>query len=317
MNDMEERLLAYADHLTLRPGESTSVRVSAPGPGTYDVTFLRVRSGDATSDGPGYKVQEIACAATGSYPARVQPIPRGSSGVILDGAPFALGSFSLRAIIWPTWTDKGSAQCILGNWNEATGEGYALYLDDQGRVAARIGNQSAIIVDQPLLPRRWYVVAANHDGGAGVTCLGIRILKPVPGESERTSVESKGSTSPGAGPMRIAAWSNRQDPAAHFNGKIAEPAIWNRAHDLEALLALPTEKPLPENGLVARWDLAQGIGTIQINDISGAGRHGRLLQLPTRAVTSWNWDGSENDWRRRPDQYGGIHFHYHFHPYAY
>ena len=306
---MEDRILAYADHLTLRPGESTPVRVSAPGPGTYEVTFLRVRSADATSDGPGYKVQEIACAATGSYPARRQPIPRGSSGVISDGAPFALDSFSLRAIIWPTWTDKGSDQCILGNWNAATGEGHALYLDDQGRVAARIGNQEAMVIDQPLLPRRWYVVAASHDGATGVTRLGIKILKPVPGERELASMERKGSSSPGAGAMRIAAWSDSVQPAAHFNGKISEPAIWSRVHDLEALLSLSTERPLPGNDLVARWDLAQGIGTIEINDISGAARHGRLLQLPTRAVTSWNWDGSENDWRRRPEQYGAVHFH--------
>jgi len=33
------------------------------------------------------------------------------------------------------------------------------------------------------------------------------------------------------------------------------------------------------------------------------------VNLPTRAMTGRNWDGSEHNWRRAPAQYGAIHFH--------
>ncbi len=303
------RLLAYTDRLTLRPGESTGVKVSAPLPGEYEVSLIRVICADATPEGPGYKVTEVACAAAGKYAARRQELAKGSSAVIDDGKAFAIPTFSLRAIIWPTWTDKGAPQCILGNWNAATREGHALYLDDTGRLALRLGDRPAIVIDSPLLGRRWYVVGAAHDSASGRTQLSLRILDPIPGESAHLSARSQMPSWPGAGPWRIAAWSQGQGQAAHFNGKICAPSFWGRAIEENALLSLPDEVPLSPGGLIAAWDFAVGIETTEIRDISGRGHHGRLLQLPARAMTGWNWDGSENDWRRRPEHYGAIHFH--------
>jgi len=139
--------------------------------------------------------------------------------------------------------------------------------------------------------------------------LASRILTPLAGERERAMTSEQVHTSPGAGPYRIAAWSEGKKAAAHFNGKICEPTIWDRAIDTEALLALPREAALPLEGVVARWDFSLGVETAEITDVSGLNRHGKLLQLPTRAMTGWNWDGGENNWCQRPDQYGAIHFH--------
>jgi N,N-dimethylformamidase len=46
-----------------------------------------------------------------------------------------------------------------------------------------------------------------------------------------------------------------------------------------------------------------------IHDISAQRRHGTIVNLPTRAVCGWNWDGTEMNWRNAPAQYGAIHFH--------
>ena len=66
-------------------------------------------------------------------------------------------------------------------------------------------------------------------------------------------------------------------------------------------------------GLVARWDTAAGYGEHGIDDlvpdVAGNGLHGHGVHQPVRAMTGWNWDGSEDDWRLAPEQYGAIHFH--------
>ena len=46
-----------------------------------------------------------------------------------------------------------------------------------------------------------------------------------------------------------------------------------------------------------------------ITDVSGHDRHGTTINLPTRAVTGHDFTGEETDWRRRPGEYGAIHFH--------
>src|SRR5688572_20553003 len=126
---MPERILAYTDKLSVEPSELVEVKVSSPRPGSYRASLVRVICGDDSPSGPGYKVEPVAGVAASEHPARHQPIPCGSYVEIDDRNSFALQSFSLRTFIWPTWLDKGSEQCILGNWDGAAKAGYALYLD--------------------------------------------------------------------------------------------------------------------------------------------------------------------------------------------
>ena len=49
--------------------------------------------------------------------------------------------------------------------------------------------------------------------------------------------------------------------------------------------------------------------TDRIEDVSGAGRHGVLVNLPTRAMTGSCWRGDVHRWTEDPSQYGAIHFH--------
>ena len=39
------------------------------------------------------------------------------------------------------------------------------------------------------------------------------------------------------------------------------------------------------------------------------GLDGEIVNLPTRAIQGWNWDGAEHCWWRKPAHYGAIHFH--------
>jgi N,N-dimethylformamidase len=59
---------------------------------------------------------------------------------------------------------------------------------------------------------------------------------------------------------------------------------------------------------LARWDLASGIAGDRIVDVVG-GHHGRLHNLPARAVTGHDWTGELLDWRYAERGYGAVHFH--------
>ena len=57
------------------------------------------------------------------------------------------------------------------------------------------------------------------------------------------------------------------------------------------------------------WDFSKDMGGRQIVDGSGHERHGLLHQLPARAVTGPDWDGSHHVWTAMPSHYDAIHFH--------
>jgi N,N-dimethylformamidase len=63
------------------------------------------------------------------------------------------------------------------------------------------------------------------------------------------------------------------------------------------------------SSLIAGWHFSIGIDTQTITDIGPQGRHGRLVNLPTRAVVGARWSGGEMCWRHAPRDYAAIHFH--------
>ena len=62
-------------------------------------------------------------------------------------------------------------------------------------------------------------------------------------------------------------------------------------------------------GVVTEWDFSRELGTSRIFDIGPHGRHGRLVNTPSRGMTGSTWCGREMCFRHAPEQYGAIHFH--------
>ena len=60
---------------------------------------------------------------------------------------------------------------------------------------------------------------------------------------------------------------------------------------------------------LATWDFSSRMGSITVPDRGPQAMHGRLINMPLRAVTGPDWDGSAQDWRVRPEHYDAIHFH--------
>ena len=167
-----------------------------------------------------------------------------------------------------------------------------------------------MVLPQSLFSRHWYLVAASFDAASGKVVVAARRLLPYGRSEQRHTAEGTLKAAPAANRFLIAAWNDGKIAAAHFNGKIDAPAVFGEALKPERLLALPgtRDEPAPERAL-ADWDFSQDIGGTWIIDSSKHHRNGRTVNLPTRAMTGWNWDASELNWKRKPEHYGAIHFH--------
>jgi N,N-dimethylformamidase len=315
---IKERLLAYSDRISAAPGESVEIKVSAPEAGEYSARLIRLICGDEGPHGPGFKEQEIASPVARRYPARFQRVPSGSHVAFHKGGPQLSGSFTLLAMIWPTLPAKGSPQAILGNFDAANRSGCSLLIDGSGRLAVQIGANHVVHLPTPLVDRNWYLVSVAVDAAAGSLTLRQNALNhrgpgkavtemTVPLDSAIAALMRVGEGV--GGPFRIAAWSAGEIAAAHYNGKIDSPAVAARALAAEEIERFGRRGGSDAGGLLAAWDFSRGISGIAVEDVSGNGHHGRTVNLPARAMKGWNWDGSEYNWTRKPEQYGAIHFH--------
>ncbi len=324
----------YADRASVAPGERIRFFVSCEEVERYRAEIVRLIHGDTNPSGPGFKEVPVETAASGEYAGRYQPIHAGSHVLVRDDGRLALpGGFTLHAFIWPT-TPTSGRQGILSRWSQERQAGYALGLDAAGRLALWLGDGSGqmaeVSTDTPLLAQVWYSVAATYDAASGqVTLAQEPIVNPVNGLLS------------GAYPLRSAAFVEAKAPAGiladaqvpfvmagyvaatagsgvvvagHYNGKIDRPRVYGRALARAELETLAQGAEPSAEGLAARWDFADGIGpggipSDHVTDVSGHGLHGICVQMPTRAVTGFNWAAREENFTHAPEQYGAIHFH--------
>ncbi|MFP6744350.1 MAG: N,N-dimethylformamidase beta subunit family domain-containing protein [Alphaproteobacteria bacterium] len=308
-------ILGYSDKFSVENGQSINFKVSAKPPGRYSSTIKRIRSGDRNH--VGLKTTAVETPANADYPARMQPIEAGSYIECDDADGFSPESFALTAFVWPT-TPAKRRQALLGTWNQTAGRGYGLMLDETGSLMLMVGNSNhrrLVATGVPLMERQWCLVAASFDAVSGQAWVGQRPLNrfargdTAAGQAAALDIKP----TPGGG-FRMAAWScegGRRGVGGLYNGKIDSPVVMGRALlDAErAALLDDATVPDPGDALVAGWDFSRDISSVRVTDGSPHGRHGETVNLPTRAMKGWNWDGSEYNWVHKPEHYGAIHFH--------
>src|SRR5262249_20372653 len=161
---------------------------------------------------------------------------------------------------WPTTPDKPRQALI------ASGGAYALALAD-GRLELRIGDQAARL-DQPVRARTWYRVCAAYDADGEHASLSLEPLEPT-AFRDAAAATLPLSTREGApaGDLLIGAGEADGRATDFFNGKLEAPRI-TRAGEL-----------------LASWDFSADISSRRVRDVSGNGLDGRVVNMPTRAVT--------------------------------
>ncbi len=285
---MTAPLTGYADRISVRAGEKIAFKVSSVGPGPYNAMLVRIIRGDPNPGGLPPKLEDQSELFDARFASRQQHAWPGSYALVEKAKDVTLpAALAVEALIWPTLTEDGP-QTVLSRRDPASGAGFALVLTPDG-MALECGT-ARVAVGKKLRSRAWYRVWASADPATGMLRVGQQPLK------RAFAVDDEGeaaSTAPALvldapQPIFIGAQAAADRPAERcFNGKIEAPRIAG----------------------AAAWDFARRMQTMEIEDSGPNGLHGRLVNLPTRAMKGASWTGEERDWKAAPQQYAAIHFH--------
>ncbi|GAB7387635.1 large subunit of N,N-dimethylformamidase [Bacillaceae bacterium] len=327
-------ITGYTNRLSVQPGEKIKFMVNCDGHDQYHAEIVRLIHGDTNPEGPGLKIERIDAPVNKEYKGRKQEIYMGSY-IKFENHPLfrEINSFSLQAMIFPTTPEKG-VQGILTKWSSSLNTGYGLFIDEKGCLALWIGDENGnvekISTNKPLLSGCCFFVGGSFDANRRKA---IVFQEAVIGKANgrfsllynindfNAQVEKDINIKPYANndtPFLIAGIFEKQlggkmIVTGHYNGKIDRPRMANIPLSKEKM-ALWIENPSGE-GLVAAWDFSEGITKKgfqtpeKVFDKSPNKIHGETVNLPTRAVTGYNWTSEEQNFIHAPEQYGAIHFH--------
>jgi N,N-dimethylformamidase len=301
-------LTGYTDRLSAAAGERIAFKISSAAPGPYRASLARVVHADPNPAGPGVKMVDLASRFAIERPSRVQALALGSYARIDAAAALpTAGPLTVVALIWPTLVAAGE-QCVISRWDNGAGAGWALSVGPAG-VTARIGVPGAAPLTlstgrAPAL-RSWQRIWMVIDPATGVLRVGQIALAG--GERRETRAALPPAARPGAAAPILLGARLAGEAREHWNGKIEDPLLLAAAAAARESVAL--DPLLPPAGLLAGWDFSRGIDGLDVVDVGPHRLGGRLVNLPTRAVTGARWTGHEMCWRHAPREYAAIHFH--------
>ena len=288
---------------SLRAGEPIRLLASAHdgtlAPGPVELSIVRLHCGDPTRSGPGFDEEDVSIPA---LPGRVelghQPLRPGSYATV-DLTGLTLTS-RLTLDLWVLATRPGETRTVA----TVSGEAMVLQLmiEAGGVLRLRVGGADVALRERPLAGRRWYRVRLDVDVGAH-TVTG-RVTTPASASPARDLAEGELEPPPVRATVDVTPSSlstlilggtitdGRPDdgPRGDFDGRVARPR-------------------LGIDGTELAWDLSRELDGPRMVEVGGSQRHGRLHQLPARAVTGPGWDGTVQRWTEDPSQWDAVHFH--------
>ena len=305
------RLLGYSDRLHAGPGDTVKFMVSCDHD-DYEVRLVRLIHGDTNPAGPGFRQEVVPSSIDGRRPGKHESIRTGSCARV--EVP-ALPEFTFATFLQPTNPATGE-QVIAGRGTPYEGgPGWALALDDAGGIEVVVGQGGVARrhrVGPPLSRWHWYHVGLSAaDDRITVWCRPVRRL---PGEAlvagHALAVDGGGLLTDA--PLLLAAVADGSGATVrHLDGRLDRPRLLARGVDAAEIERLVTDpdSAVADPDVVAAWDLSRDVDSDVMHDASRHGRHGRLVNLPTRAVAGHNHAGRETDFRLAPGEYGAVHFH--------
>ncbi len=263
---------AYAQR-SLAAGDTLQVRVSSTAP--YELQFcqLGLRVDDPAGD--------VILERTTQAQPKQQAIHPGSYIHVekrLD-AECPLAALTIDVWVRP-WRVAGPPQAIVSQLDLEQPGGFALWLDEQGRLRFWVGSAAdrpdfaEAIQTSPLTANRWHHVAATFAGQTAALWLdGVKVSgHPWPGPVQ-----------PAAVPLRIGAWGRGGAAAAFLDADVAQPALYERAlsgAEIAARFKARGLEPPGREGLLAAWLLSEERGE-QVADFGPAHRDGRIINRGT------------------------------------
>ncbi len=325
------RIFGYCDPLAARAGKPIDFMVSVEGTKEVEAQIVRLVHGDENPEGPGFVEEEVETDVPGVLTVRRQYTQLGSFASVDDGDGrlAAPGAFTLHAFFYATTPGK-RRQTLLGSWSVNSSKGYGLGVNPDGHLEFWVGDGETVdhvTAEVALVPKVWHFVAATYDpatGAARLHQIGVvnrwnsHIGPVVPFDHDSHVSETLRVRPAVAGASFLIAGSHENNPTRGdfvsmiFNGKIDRCGLYDRVLERAEIEAMATGS-VPDAGILAYWDTAQGYTDRGIGDvIVDTGPHGMNAtghNRPIRAMTGWNWRGREDSFRLDPTQYGGIAFH--------
>ena len=309
-------ITGYSDKLSAAIGETIEFKVSSRSANPFRATLVRVVHADPNPAGPGMKFEELSGAFDGDFASVEKPIASGSCVRIANAPlPGLSEGLTVCARIFPTAIGRGE-QCVASQWDEPSQTGYALLVGTEGVTVmlCTAGSPVRVSCSAELTPA-WYDVWLTLDRDRQTLTVGVASVFPgITGVPLHSQAQARV-----AHPVPI--WAGQADiligaqatsgvsgaTTKHFNGKIEQPFVATSGRaDAHRVPRLGDVDPLH---VFAAWDFGQRIDTLDVVDAGPRGLHGRLENLPARAVTSSAWNGRDMCWRANPSHYAAIHFH--------
>ena len=168
-------LTGYADRLSVRPGETIRFHLTNATGAKVEAKLVRVICADANPAGPGILVEPVASAPVACGAAGEERSPRWARmpASRIRGAASGRGSFSVTCLVHPTRL-AGARQAIVSRTGDAARSGFALAIDEQGRLCASIGDGTSM---------RDVAVGPESARRAGMACRVARGGTPMPPKS--------------------------------------------------------------------------------------------------------------------------------------
>ncbi|MCP4382228.1 MAG: LamG domain-containing protein [Hyphomicrobiales bacterium] len=314
------KITGYADRVSVAAGQTIQFMVNCEYP-HYRSELIRVVQGDTAPPAPPLQLEKIPSALDGDRIGRPQTIHAGSFGLV-EGVDFGVEhGLTLQAMICPTTPLKGR-QAIISKWDEASGRGCALVIDETGGLALELSEGTTTLrasTGKRLLKGYWYFVAASYDAESGAVSLFQEPMIEFPGMKDDGRAEAAFPAaidwSSDAPIMFAGTWAGedkgRKCAAALYNGKIDRPRVSGFPLAREQMEILRGDELAGKltDSVVGAWDFSKDMEGLSIIDTSGHGSDGAVVNMPTRAVTGHNFTGEEMCWRHKPEHWSAIHFH--------
>jgi N,N-dimethylformamidase len=313
--------MGYTDRLSAAPDDRVALMVSSTAT-RWRAELQRLHALEIPAFGVERRVASVPAVAPVECEGREQVTAIGSYACVdAMPAPDPEAGLTVQAVLMPTRPGAG-LQVALAHRAGRAGAGWALGLDGDGRAALWVATTAGVVPltgDSPLVAGCWYRATAVIDPSAGEARLDIEPVGTFAanrvvadrGAPQRVRVRCSSLVLADEGvPLLIGCGGLDDDGRPHdgYDGRVERPLVVGAASGPTTALA---EHP----ALVGLWDPAAGIGPHGIaqpsvlHDVGPAGRHGRCVNHPARAVTGHCWTGDVIDFRHAPDHYAALHFH--------
>lgn len=291
---------AYAEK-SIAAGSTIHFRISSST--EYTLAIYRLGSGmDGPLDAPtGIQRADEVVFSPELFSQGEQPITPGSYVNVDNGLPadVPFGALTLECWVrpwvhvdatgvahWEKWQGLLTQhtfpdKCGVGLFIGPTGHAH-LYLGTGGQHDDARVVQSAV----PLQPNVWNHVVGVWDGANASLWVNESLMGPVP---------LAGPVRPGPAPLRLAAYGDNGFTSKLLDGDLAMPVIHGRALSPLEIQQRRGEKgrhPPALNGVLACWPLSEERGS-HLNDISGNGRHGQIINGATWMIGGPGFDGNQ------------------------